>query len=169
MLRSLILAAGLVALSVNAYARCRHPQFDGRSWRVVVTPQYGAETNVDVITFADGKMTSSWLASLGYQPVSVEVDHNSFEGRFARGDLHIRYKGKWKKEAFRGEVRLGTHHSDTARRWRVTDAVALAHAPAPAEPPPADTAAATAAPPPAGEAPPPPPAGDAPPPPPPAQ
>jgi hypothetical protein len=129
MLRTLVLAAGLIAFGVNAHARCRHQPFDNRSWKVQVTPQYGCETNIDVITFSSGKMTSTWLTSLGYQPVSCDIDHNSFEGRFVRGDLHIRYKGKWKHEALKGEVRLTTPHSDTLRRWRLADAVALAHAP----------------------------------------
>ena len=127
-----LMAAALLA--APAMARHHSHGLDGKSFTVQVQEKHVHGEKTDHISFADGKMTSEWLAAQGFQPVAYHAGETHFHAHFAHLEEYVLYSGSWKGDTIHGSIKWTRHHQGGHTHYSFTGsaggAAPVAEAPA---------------------------------------
>lgn len=121
----------LLALAL-ATSACAHG-WDGKTVGVALSGEDGAANATDTWTFANGTLSSEWLAREGFAPAAYRSDDDDFEANFTKGEDRVHVRGELEDGKLEGHVKWTRHHEGGHKKWEfVESAVAPAPAPAPA-------------------------------------
>lgn len=111
-----------LALATSAHAH----GWDGKTFTVALTGDDGQPNATDTWTFANGQVSSEWLAKEGFTATSYESDDDDFEARFKKGDDEVEVHGEIEDGKLEGNVKWRKHHEGGRKRWNFVESSAPA-------------------------------------------